>query len=188
MSRWNCKQLVLDASISMGSSDQMYNPTGDILGDRNRNCLQTVWEEEHVAVFNNELRIEWRKHASPSATAWLQRMAQKGRIIVEEGNAFFELLAPACDCQPTESQKAAIEKDFHLIRSALATGQLIVSNETRLPRYVAVACVSVPKLLELHYGNPALEGEACRLWLKAGAEKDADRRIDQWVANHRMND
>jgi hypothetical protein len=187
MSRWNRKQLVLDASIATGSSDQMYNPTGDIAGDRNRDCLQAVWEEEHIAVFNNELRVEWREHASPSAIAWLQRMAQKSRIIVEEGNTFSELLGPACACQSTEGEKTAIEKDFHLIRSALATGQLIVSNETRFPRYVAGACVSVPKLLELHYGNPVLEGEVCRLWIKAGAEKEANRRIDQWVVNHCAN-
>jgi len=115
-------------------------------------------------------------------------MTQTSRVIVEEGNAFSVLLEPTCDCQLTEGQKAAIEKDFHLIRSALATGQLIVSNETRFPRYVAAACASVPKLLELHYGNPVLEGEDCRLWLKAGADKDAGRRIDQWVANHFVND
>jgi hypothetical protein len=188
MSRLSSKQLVLDASVAKGSSDQMYNPTGQIPGDRNRNCLQAVWEEEHVSVFNHELRIEWRNHASPSALAWLQRMTQKSRVIVEEGNAFSGLLEPTCVCQPTEGQRAAVGKDFHLIRSALATGQLIVSNETRFPRYVAVACVSVPKLLELHYGNPVLEGEACRLWIKAGAEKDAGRRIDQWAANHCTNE
>jgi hypothetical protein len=187
MSRWNSKRLVLDASIAMGSNDQMYNPTGDIPGDRNRNCLQAVWEEEHTAVFNHELSDEWRKRASPAALAWLRRMTLKSRIIVEEGNAFYELLAPACDCQPTESQKAAIGKDFHLIRSALATGQLIVSNETKSPRNIAAACGSVPRFLELYYGNPVLEGDACRLWIKAGVEKEANRRIDQWVLNYCPN-
>jgi hypothetical protein len=126
MSRWNRKKLVLDASIAPGSSDLMFNPTGDIAGDRNRQCLQAVWEEDHFAVFNRQLQREWRDHASPFALAWLRRMAQKNRIVVEEGAAFSELRETACKCQVSEEHCAGLEKDFHLVQSALATGQLIV--------------------------------------------------------------
>jgi len=185
MTKRNRKQLVLDASIAAGSNDQMYNPAVDVPGNRNRSCLQAVWDEEHVAIFNNELQREWRTHASPFAVAWLRKMTQKSRVVVEEGHTFYALLKPTRDCQPSEGHRAAIEKDFHLIQSALATGQLIVSNEVRFPRYVAVACDSVPELLSLHYGNPALEGEVCRLWIKAGSEKLPERRIDKWAVDHR---
>jgi hypothetical protein len=68
MSRLNSKQLVLDANLALGSNDLMFNPVGDAAGDRNRRCLQAVWEEEHVAVFNRQLQREWREHASPSAS------------------------------------------------------------------------------------------------------------------------
>jgi hypothetical protein len=50
MNKWNNKQLVLDASVALGSNDLMFNPEGQIGGDRNRKCLQAIWEEEHVAV------------------------------------------------------------------------------------------------------------------------------------------
>jgi hypothetical protein len=183
MSRWNRKQLVLDASIALGSNDQMFNPAGDIAGDRNRKCLQAVWEEEHVAVFNSQLQKEWRKHASPYAATWLQNMTRKGRTMVAEGDGFTILLEPACRCQASDAQRAALKKDFHLVQSALATGQLILSNETRFPRYIANACRTAPELLELHFGGPAIEGEACRLWIKAGAEKERERRIDAWAGN-----
>jgi hypothetical protein len=59
-----------------------------------------------------------------------------------------------------------------------------LSNEIRFAQQVSYACNSVSALLSLHYGNPALEGENCRLWIKAGAEKEAERRIDHWVLNH----
>jgi hypothetical protein len=184
MSNWNCKQLVLDASITLGSNDLMFNPAGDVAGDRNRRCLQAVWEEEHVAVFNRQLQREWRDHASPFATAWLQRMIQKSRTVVDEGSGFSSLLQRACDCLPSAEEKADLAKDFHLIQSALATGQLILSNEVRFPRQVTLACAAVPELARLHYGNPRVEGEDCRLWIKAGAEKEPNRRIDNWFTNH----
>ena len=181
MSRWNSKQLVLDASLAAGSKDSMFNPISGLPGDENRKLLEAVWEEEHVAVFNSQLRREWRDHAGVSARAWLQRMDQKERILVNEGSEFSVLQQAACDCQASDRQKAALEKDFHLVQSALATGQVIVSNETRFPRYVAIACASVKQLQVLHYANPTVEGDACRLWIKAGAEKEPSRRIDIWA-------
>jgi len=184
MSRLNSKRLVLDASLALGSNDLMFNPIGDASGDRNRKCLLAVWEEEHVAVFNRLLRQEWRDHASRSAAAWLRNMTQKHRTLDNEGDDFSPLLLPACDCLPNDGEKVALAKDFHLVQSALATGQLILSNEVRFPRYVTWACVAVPELAQLYYGNPRIEGEDCRLWIKAGAEKEPDRRIDNWFANH----
>ena len=111
-------------------------------------------------------------------------MDMKERIVEEEGRAFSGLLAPACGCQKTDSHKADLEKDFHLVQSALASGQTILSNETNFPRFVASACPTISELALLYYANPAVEGDACILWIKAGAEKEADRRIDMWVENH----
>ena len=184
MSRFNSKELVLDASLALGSNDLMFNPVGDAAGDRNRKCLEAVWDEEHVAVFNRQLQREWRDHASPFATAWLRKMTQKSRTVVDEGDDFSPLLQLACDCLPSAGEKAGLAKDFHLVQSALATGQLILSNEVRFPRHVTRACVAVPELAQLYYGNPGVEGEDCRLWIKAGADKEPGRRIDNWFANH----
>lgn len=184
MSRLNSKQLVLDASLALGSNDRMFNPVGKVAGDLNRRCLDAVWEEEHVGVFNRQLRQEWRDHASRSARAWLQKMILKRRTVDEEGDVFSPLLRPACDCLSSPGEKTELAKDFHLVKSALATGQLILSNEVRFPRYVTRACVAVPELAQLYYGNPRIEGEDCRLWIKAGADKEPDRRIDNWFANH----
>lgn len=184
MSRWNRKQIVLDASLSTGSSDSRFNPLSQHPGDENRRLLEAVWEEEHISVFNQQLRQEWREHASPFALAWLARMALKNRTIIEEGSDFLPLLQTVCDCLRSHSEKEAMAKDFHLIRSALATGQLIVSNEVRFPRSLARACEALGELRLLYYGNPGVEGDECRLWIKSGAEKIPTRRIDVWAANN----
>jgi hypothetical protein len=182
MSRWNSKQIVVDANIARGSSnDKMFNPISGDLGAQNRQCLQAIWEERHFAVFSLTLRDEWNRHASSHAKRWLRNMEQKSRIVPEDGEQFAELADPACACLPTAGEKAALAKDFHLIQSALATGQLILSNEVLFPRYVALACGVVQELTSLYYANPVVEGDPCRLWIKAGAEKTADRRIDIWA-------
>lgn len=187
MSLANSKQLVIDANLALGSNDRMFNPMGENPGDRNRRCLLAVREEKHVAIFNLKLRREWRAHASPFAIGWLQNMERKNLTADEEGERFSGLSASACDCLASEGNKRALAKDFHLVQSALATGQLILSNEREFPRFVALACGEVPELLLLHYANPAVEGDACILWIKAGASKEADRRIDAWVRSHQRS-
>jgi hypothetical protein len=81
-------------------------------------------------------------------------MEQKNLVLDEEGEQFSELLTPACNCQASDGHKKALTKDFHLVQSALATDQLILSNEKELPRFVALACSAVNELLQLHYAVP----------------------------------
>jgi len=184
MSLKNRKQIVIDANVGRGASDdKRFNPQIAGPGDHSHQCLQAVWEEKHVAVFNRKLRLEWEKHANSHAKSWLARMTLKDRILDEEGEQFSEFLDPACSCHGIDAHRAALAKDFHLIQSALATGQLLLSNERAFPRLVADSCAAVAQLGELHYGNPATEGDKCRLWIKAGAEKEPKRRIGVWARN-----
>jgi hypothetical protein len=111
-------------------------------------------------------------------------MVLRNRTVVCEGDEFTSLLELACAGLSTGQEKAQLAKDFHLIRSALASGQLILSNEVRFPRQVGLACEVVPQFTQLYYGNPRIEGEDCRLWIKAGAVKESNRRMDRWFAIH----
>jgi hypothetical protein len=185
MSLKNRKQIVIDANVGhSASSDERFNPQVGRRSDHSRQCIQAVWEERHVAVFNRQLREEWERHASGYARSWLSRMTMKERLVDEEGEQFLHLLGPACSSHENAAHRAALAKDFHLIRSALASGQLIVSDETNFPTFVAASCSSVPELTALHYGNPGVEGEVCKLWIKSGAEKEPSRRIDAWALNY----
>lgn len=184
MSRRNSKQIVIDANLTYASGNLKFNPMLDPVGagapDRSRQCLQAVFDEGHVSVFGRKLYGEWSRHAKQGSYArdWLNRMTRKGRIVLEDGDSFARLADPACACLASDGERNALKKDFHLLQSALATGQLIVSGEVSLQRIVTEACGEVQELASLYYGNPICEGDACRLWIKAGAEKDADRRID----------
>jgi len=184
MSRRNSKRLVIDACISFESIDRKFNPMGSNPGDLSRKCLDAVREENHIAVFNRLLRREWRDHASRYATEWLRGMDRKNLTADVGGEEFSILLEAACGCLAHQAHRAALAKDFHLVQSALASGQTILSNEVEFPRFVANACSAVPELAWLYYANRRLEGDACRLWIKAGAEKEANRRIDRWAETH----
>jgi len=111
-------------------------------------------------------------------------MAARRRIDYTQGAEFAHHLDRACACLEKDSSKDSLRKDFHLIQSALATGKTILSNEKNFPMFVAAACSTVLELSTLYYANPAAEGDKCIDWIKAGADKDADRRIDVWVENH----
>jgi hypothetical protein len=194
MSWRNSKQIVVDANLTYASGNLKFNPLIDpaiaSIPDRNRQSLQALFEERHFAVFGRKLYEEWSRHAKEGTHArdWLNRMMKKGRIMLEDGESFANLAGSACACLSADGEKEALAKDFHLIQSALATGQLILSNETHFPRYVSLACPTDQELSTLYYANPAVEGDDCRLWIKAGAEKDADRRIDVWAENHSKSD
>jgi hypothetical protein len=188
MSRRNSKLLVIDASIAKGSGDRRYNPIGSSPGDLSRKCLVAVREEKHIAVFSCLLRREWRNHASLYSTEWLKAMERKNLTADNEGEEFSGLLDGARQSLASENHRAALAKDFHLVKSALATGQTILSNERKLPTLVATVCRTITEFTALYYANPAVEEDACILWIKAGAEKDAERRIDVWAESHRGSD
>jgi hypothetical protein len=173
---------VIDANIaqSAGSSDvpvSLYS----------RECLNEIRDCKHVAVFSQQLLHEWREHASHISRQWWKSMVARRRIDYTEGDEFAHHLDRACACLEKASSKDALRKDFHLIQSALATDKTILSNEKNLPMFVAAACRTVLELSMLHYGNPAEEGHKCIDWIKAGADKNAGRRIDVWGENHLKN-
>lgn len=172
-------RLVIDANIahSAGSSEvpsSLYS----------RECLNAVLNNDHIAVFNSSLRGEWKAHASLFAKRWWRSMAARRRIDDVEGEEFAAHLAPACAYLEEDGWKAALRKDFHLVQSALASDWTILSNERSFPKYVALASRKVRVLSTLYFANPEVEGSPCIVWIKAGADAEAKRHFDVWVASH----
>lgn len=183
MTRKNGKRLVIDANIAHSAG------AGEVPAScYSRKSLEAILAGEYIVVFNQSLRQEWKDHSKKFARIWWRSMAAKKRIENAEGEEFARHLHRACACLEYDRWKSDLAKDFHLVQSALASGQTIISNERNFPVFVAAACPSVKELALLYYANPAAEGDVCILWLKTGAEKDADRRIDVWAGNHRKID
>jgi hypothetical protein len=183
MTRKNGKRLVIDANIAYSAG------AGEVPSSRySRSSLEAVLQGEFIVVFNQSLRQEWKDHSKKYARIWWRSMAAQKRIEDKDGDEFAHHLDRACACLEHSSWKDALRKDFHLAQSALASGQTIISNEKTFPMLVATVCRTIREFSSLYYANPAAEGDACILWIKAGAEKDANRRIDVWAENHQKSE
>lgn len=176
MTRRNRKKLVIDANIASSAGAA---PAPVSL--HSRHCLEVIRRDEHIAVFNSQLRREWKNHASLIAKQWQVAMQQRRRIIDVEGDEFAYLSDPASACLAEAAWGIALRKDFHLVQSALGADQLILSNENALPTYLRRSCESVPELRNLYFGNPEREGTDCIGWIKAGAKKEPKRRADRFL-------
>ncbi len=172
-------RLVIDANIaqSAGSSN-------DPESLNSRECLNAVLEHEHIAVFGQPLRDEWREHSSLHSRRWWRSMMARKRVEFQDGAEFAVHLESSCACLEHDRWKQDLRKDFHLVQSALASGQTILSNEREFPKYVSIACVTVRILSGLYYANPSLEGESCIQWIQAGAQNETGRRIEAWVRSY----
>jgi len=173
------KRLVIDANIAHSAG------FSDVQDSRYcRLSLDAVLDGDYVAVFNEALRREWKDHLSRYSWTWQRSMVAQRRVEYAEGKEFAIYLDRACSSLEHERWKDDLRKDFHLIQSALASGQTILSLEKNFPKFVAIASLKVREFSTLYYANPASEGEGCVDWIKAGAEKIPNRRIDVWVRNH----
>jgi hypothetical protein len=168
-------RLVVDANIAQSAGTS--NVPESIYS---RECLNAVRDSGHVAVFCQQLLDEWGEHASLVSRRWWKSMAARRRIERFEGEQFAILQDRACACLVEEKRRVALEKDFHLVRAALATDRSILSNETEFPKLLAMAAASISPLAAIVYGNPAIEEEACVEWIKAGAMPAAARMIGAW--------
>lgn len=172
-------RLVIDANIAQAAG------SSEIPSSRYcRICLDVVLSGGHAAVFSAVLREEWRNHAGLHAKRWWRSMAARRKIEFLEGGEFAMHLDRASFCLEVTRDREALRKDFHLVCSALAADQIILSNEMDFPRYVALACRKVQVLTTLYYANPAREGGPCIRWVQSGARKEPDRRVAAWVEKH----
>lgn len=172
-------RLVIDANIAQSAGGL------DVPSSRySRECLNAVLGNDHVAVFGQPLRDEWKEHSSLHSRRWWRSMVARKRIEFLDGAEFAVHLESSCACLKHDRWKEDLRKDFHLVQSALASDRTILSNEREFPKYVSIACVTVRVLSGLYYANPSLEGESCIQWIQAGAENETGRRIEAWVRSY----
>jgi hypothetical protein len=182
MTRKNRKMLVIDANIARSAG------TTEVPSSfYSRACLDAVLKAEYVAVFSHALEQEWNKHASLYSRQWRASMVARRRIESVEGREFAHLLDRACSCLARIAWQDALRKDFHLVQSALATGQILLSNETNLPSHLKASCEAVTEFRKLFFANPEIEQGDCITWIVAGAKKETKRRIDQWSRHNAAN-
>ena len=168
------KLLVVDASVAgaCGGVDACH-PTST----RCRDFLMTFLSVCHRLIMSPEMSEEWEKHQSLFTYEWRASMVARKKMRLFDAPENEELWAKIEQTTQKESELESMEKDFHLIRAALATDKTVVSLDKTARRLFAKAAETVRELTEVVWVNPDQPGEGLLHWLEEGAKREKGRRL-----------
>jgi hypothetical protein len=118
----NSYSVIIDADIARSSGT-----TEHPISSSSRALLESVSKNGHKTAMCPTLLAEWRKHRSLFAKKWLASMIAKKKVsfITPE-----KITGTLISNRINEARKISIAlKDAHLIDGALATDQIIASND-----------------------------------------------------------
>lgn len=132
-----------------------------------------------MAVMSPKLEREWDKHQSKFASGWRVQMTARALICRVADGTHRKVANALARSSLTQAQKKAAQKDFHLVSSALATEQTILSNDDEARNILAAAAAEIDQLQELIWVNPSNVHENCNQWLAEGAKPEQQRYLCQ---------
>jgi hypothetical protein len=169
--RKTSKAIVVDASV-LRSAGLTENPTSRLC----REALQTMLDYCHRAAFSGDVAAEWRTHASRFSVGWLSAMAARKKLVRVDEPVPAENVRDALRASiASPAEWDAVEKDFHLLVTALATDRTVLTQDEKLRHILHAAAHEVIDLRRLVFANPAAAHEAVAEWLNRGAPADKER-------------
>lgn len=155
----------MDTNVARSASESEHP-----ISDACRQVLETMLSKQHKVVLTATQYREWQKHQLPFTRNWLARMVSKKlwHVLVPEPDSGLTDRIYALDC--TARARKEMLKDVHLLENALATDNIVLSQETNVLGLFCkyVAALQVPR--PIAWVNPADDGPACVVWLKDGAK------------------
>jgi hypothetical protein len=118
------RRLVIDVCIAGAAGSK------DGISIRCRTLLRKILAICHRLVMTDKLRQEWDKLPSKFALTWHRSMVERKKEFLPSESStaeFEELWLNIQGVSKGKSQRAVMEKDFHLIEAALATDKIIIS-------------------------------------------------------------
>lgn len=172
MSKKISRVLVVDASV-LQSAGETEHPVS-------RGCrefLKSVKQICHRIVVTSELSGEWKRHRTRFTRRWLREMYGCRKHVPCEPDTDEDLRTRILDAVEGERNKAAVEKDMHLIEAAMGNDNRVVSRDDAVRDILRVAAGRVRELRPLVWVNPANESESAITWLQEGAEVEDKRTL-----------
>ena len=170
------KKLVVDTCVARSAGDKSQAPESK----HSRDALTAIREHcQHELVFNPTLSSEWKTHAGRFALSFLTYMVQRRRVHYLRGEEFSSVVRSCSLVLENGTEREAFDKDAHVVAAALASDQIILSNEVRLWAQLAKMSPYSNAVGNLVWANPSLEGPSCVNWLKEGAPWRSDRKLSE---------
>ena len=176
MSKKLSKALVVDASV-LHSAGETEHP----LSKACREFLESAMYICHRIVVTRELSGEWKRHLTRFSRPWLREMYARRKQVSCEPRRDEGLRMRILDAVEGETDKAAVEKDMHLIEAAMANENRVVSCDDIVREILRMAAGRVRELRPLVWVNPADESESAITWLNEGAQAEDKRTLGLWA-------
>jgi hypothetical protein len=168
------RRIVVDASVARSAG---HNPVPGFVSSPCRAVLDAVLEARHWIALDEEGLREWKKHSSRYARGWLVRMFAR-RLALLLGDVRDEQLRDRIRSGAAKpSDWKALEKDCHLIETALKADRIVVSRDEVVRRLFKEASSRVSELEHVLWANPEIEDEGAVEWVRAGAKLERARRL-----------
>ena len=172
MSKKVSKALVVDASVLQSAGDTEHEVSKSC-----REFLESARKICHRVVMTGDLSDEWKRHRTWFTRRWLREIFGCRKQVPCEPDRDEGLRMRILDAVEGERNKAAVEKDMHLIEAAMANDKRVVSRDDAVRDILRVAAGRVSELRPLVWVNPANEAESAIAWLEGGAEVEVERTL-----------
>ncbi|HKH44188.1 MAG TPA: hypothetical protein VKM72_05940 [Thermoanaerobaculia bacterium] len=120
------RRLVVDASVARSAG---HYPVPGFVSSPCRAVLDAILEVRHSIALDEEGLREWKRHRSRYARGWLVRMFAR-RLALLVGNVRDDhLRARIRESALTPSDWKSLEKDCHLVETALKADRIVISRD-----------------------------------------------------------
>lgn len=165
MKKKQSKNLVIDASVARAAGgDGAIHPTAMTA----RNFLSAVLRICHKAVMTPAVRNEWDVHQSRFARKWRSSMVARKKLLLFDLDEREDIREQIGLANIGKNKKDAMLKDCHLIESAIASDNRIISLDD-IARDLFKGELNVADVNEVLWVNPVVDAEQVLAWLEEGA-------------------
>ncbi|MCE2394871.1 hypothetical protein J4G02_09830 [Candidatus Poribacteria bacterium] len=172
------KRLVIDTDVAQASGSE------EAIHPRAKHCrdfLQEVLSLSHSVVMTPEISNEWKRHRSSFARRWRVSMDARKKVYRVNAPADEELYDKIKQTGTNLEESEDMQKDFHLLETARATDQTVVSLDETVRGLFARAAQRVGEIRDIVWVNPErTEEEKPLVWLQNGAPPEDHRKLRAW--------
>jgi hypothetical protein len=173
MKKAKSRSLVIDASVAHASGGvSATHPEAT----HTRDFLQAVLTICHKAVMSPAIRDEWNAHQSRFARTWRTSMVARGKLLLSDIDERPDIRLKIEQMSVADNKKSAMQKDCHLLESAIATDNRIVSLDN-IARDLFKSEINVHDVNNVMWVNPVVDALQVLAWLEDGAPDCADYKL-----------
>lgn len=164
--------IVVDTSVARQCGNVT---TANALSVRCRDLLRAIETNELRVVISDDIRREWKKHASRYARLWLTDMVSRNRHLAVDPSRHAGIRSALSTLNADD--RAAVEKDLLLIEAAVDGGSRVISRDWAMRKILHSLAQDVQDLGSIHWTGP--EHDGCLAWLNSGAPDDSSLKLAQ---------